>query len=158
MGRVLSEHIVRQAHAGDRAGRLSIMAAATQELRRTYYPKETGKGCISTPAGALVALERGRVVGTVEYVLECDHVYLQGIAVHPKYRRRGICRSLLAAANALARENGLNTVVLYVIEETGNVTIFERLGFNITRRVPAVGYVSPTGAPVTRVEMERRIE
>lgn len=96
-------------------------------------------------------------MGTAEYVIKDDHVYVQGVAVRSSCRRKGICRSLLAAAGELARKSNLRAVKLHVIEETGNVVIFEKLGFRVANRAVAPDYVGASGGVVTRVKMERQL-
>jgi hypothetical protein len=46
-------------------------------------------------------------------------------------------------------------LVVRIIEETGNVEVFRRLGFEVTDRAVSIGYVSPDGGPVVQVEMVR---
>ena len=94
-------------------------------------------------------------MGTAEYVLREDHVYVQGIAVHPSHRCTGVCRALLLELEKIARVEELMRLTLCVIEETGNVKVFERLGFNVVGFTSASRYISPSGVSVTRVDMKR---
>lgn len=149
--------VVRNIHEGEDEVRREIVQAATKELRRTYGPRENGEHCGGAPSGVLVALRGSTVIGTAEYMLREDHIYVQGIAVHPKYREMGVCRALLCKAEEMAKKEKLIALALCAIEETGNVQIFERLGFNVKRRVTAPNHVSPEGYQVTQVDMERRI-
>lgn len=96
-------------------------------------------------------------MGTAEYVVNDDHLYVQGVAVLPAYRGHGVCRALLDYAEEIARRGHLPTLRLCAIEETGNVAIFERLGFHVTGRAVAGNHVSPDGGPVTQVDMERTV-
>ena len=105
----------------------------------------------------LVAVKQNTVMGTAEYVIKHDHIYLQGIAVHPDHRRQGICRCLVVATEALARKVKVDTLKLCVIQETGNIEIFKQLGFSIISHAISQGYVNPDGGVVTQVEMERKI-
>ena len=97
------------------------------------------------------------LVGTAEYVHTDDHLYIQGVAVHPEYRRQGVCRALVRAAEKIAKDSNLVALALCAIEETGNVEIFKRLGFEVVNRAVARHYVDPAGGPVIQVDMERKI-
>lgn len=151
------EFVVREVHKTEQAARREIVEAATQELRRTYRPRENGGQCGSVPSGVLVALKGSMLVGTAEYVQKGDHVYIQGVAVHPEYRNQGVCRALVRAAEEIAKDNKLPALALCAIEETGNVGIFKKLGFEVTNRVVAPNHTSPGGGPVIQVDMERKI-
>lgn len=96
-------------------------------------------------------------MGTAEYMIADDHVYVQGVCVHPQYRGHGVCRSLILAVAEIARTVDLKAIAIHVIEETGNVAIFERLGFKVTSRAVAPDCVGPAESPVTLVKMERGI-
>ena len=134
-----------------------LVETATQQLRNIYHPCELGHHSQSLQTGKLVAVDGDTLVGTAEYIVRNTDLYIQGIAVHPKYRRQGVCRSLLTATEKLARVAKLEHLALSVIEETGNVMIFERLGFKIKQQALSSAYVSPRGDAVTQVDMTRRI-
>jgi predicted GNAT family acetyltransferase len=105
----------------------------------------------------LVALIASTLVGTAEYVQKADRVYVQGVAIHPEYRGRGICRALVRKAEEIARKVNVPVLALCAIEEAGNVQIFEKLGFRIMNHSVAPNHVSPAGDPVTQVDMEREV-
>jgi ribosomal protein S18 acetylase RimI-like enzyme len=104
-----------------------------------------------------VAVDGSVIAGTAEYVIGDDHLYLQGVAVRRDYRGLGVCRSLVTKAEELARNRSLRAVTLCAIEETGNVAIFERLGFQVRNRVVASDYLSVEGNAVTQVDLVREI-
>lgn len=153
----MTEFIVREARESEEAARRVIVDAATLELRRTYRPRENENKCGDEPNDVLVALKESVLVGTAEYIRRQDHIYIQGIAVHPEYRAQGVCRALVLAARRIAKQNNLAALTLCAIEETGNVEIFERLGFKITSHAAALNHVNPEGGTVTQVEMEQKI-
>lgn len=154
----MANFIVRAIRATEESARRDIVTSATRELRRIYRPRESADQCAGTPSGVLVAVEGGTLVGTAEYVRKTACLYIQGVAVHPDYRGRGICRALVDAAEAIAYEAQLTTLALCAIEETGNVEVFGKLGFRVTSRAVAPNHVSPGGGPVTQVDMERAIQ
>jgi ribosomal protein S18 acetylase RimI-like enzyme len=89
------------------------------------------------PDAHLVAEAAGRVVGYVRlkaptHLPENAHVVqVQGLAVHPDARRRGIAAMLLAAAEQRARDRGLRKLSLRVLSTNqGAISLYERLGFS----------------------------
>jgi len=95
------------------------------------------------------------VLGTAEYVAKGENIYIQGVAVDPNYLRCGVCASLIEAIEAFARDAKFEKLTLCAIEETGNVAIFEKLGFRVRNRMISPSYESPRGGAVTEVEMEK---
>ena len=134
-----------------------IQELATRELRTKYIPRKPRENSKTSKGAVLVALKDDLVVGVAEYFQNDDFLYIQGIAVHPDHRERGACRSILHRAEEIATLRHLSGLSLSTIKETGNVEIFERLGFKVVSCVIATDYVSPSGEPVIQVNMERRI-
>ena len=98
----------------------------------------------STPEALtkLVALNNRHIVGVVEYVEKNDHIYFQGLAVEPSRHRQGIARALITRLEKLCTERDLQKLALATIEETGNVQVFERLGFGVVEREQTDQYES----------------
>lgn len=78
----------------------------------------------------IVALEQGQIVGTAQYADHGDHFHILGLAVHPAGRRCGITRQMIDWIEQRAAEARRLTIALDTIAETGNVGVFERLGFS----------------------------
>jgi ribosomal protein S18 acetylase RimI-like enzyme len=137
---------VRDAQPGDEPAIARVTESAIATLRAVYRPSAAAiarRGASS--ARRLVAIDGDdALVGTLEH----DAGHVVGLFVHGEHRRHGVARELLAAIGGRAS--------LYTIRETGNVTIFERLGFRVVRERPAVDYV-PVGSHATlhEVYMER---
>jgi N-acetylglutamate synthase-like GNAT family acetyltransferase len=153
----MKELLIREVREGDDAARREIIEAATAELRNTYRPDGNAVRCTGTPVDVLVALKNNIVVGTTEYIRKDRQLYVQGVAVHPDYRSRGVCRALLLSIEEIAKAKKLAAVALCVIEETGNAEIFKNLGFKVTNRAIAQNYVSRSGGRVTQLRMERYV-
>jgi ribosomal protein S18 acetylase RimI-like enzyme len=88
------------------------------------------------PEAHLVAELNGSVVGYIRikaptHLPENAHVMqVQGLAVHPSARRRGIAAMLLTAAVQRTRERGARKLTLRVLStNTGAIALYERLGF-----------------------------
>ncbi|HUS33153.1 MAG TPA: GNAT family N-acetyltransferase [Kofleriaceae bacterium] len=131
---------VRPAQRADDHAVAAVSESALRTLRRVYRP---------TPAALarkrdlailprLVAVVEDAVVGTVEYVAGEDRLHLMGLFVAETYRRQGVARALVDELAILARGRPLS---LNTIRETGNVPIFERLGFVVAAESLAVDFV-----------------
>lgn len=93
-------------------------------------------GDASPPQACLVAEADGNVAGYLRLgpatpLPENAHVLaVQGLAVHPAARRRGVAAALLTAAAARARERGARKLTLRVLGSNGPaLALYERLGF-----------------------------
>lgn len=108
---------VRTADDGDRAA----WAAMRNRLWDDFDPAEleaelAGLAALETPYATLVAEADGRLVGFAEVSVRSvaegcppgPAAYLEGIWVEPGHRRGGVASALLAAAEAWARDRGLD--------------------------------------------------
>lgn len=93
-------------------------------------------GAENPPEAHLVAELDGNVVGYIRLkpptrLPENAHVMqVQGLAVHPSARRRGIAATLLTEAMQRLRERGARKLTLRVLStNTGAIALYERLGF-----------------------------
>jgi GNAT superfamily N-acetyltransferase len=103
-------------------------------------------------AGVEVAGE-GLVAAVLWEEKDGDALYLGRLGVLPGWRRRGLARALVLAAEAEARRRGLARVTLsvrLVLED--NRRLFESCGFVETARTCHPGYAEPTSAT-----MEKRL-
>ena len=105
----------------------------------------------------LVAEIGGQIIGTITYGVQSDRSHLRGLAVDAGWRRTGVARALIDYVGNLARTEGLRALSLFTIKQTGNVPIFERLGFDGVREEPATWAVSDSGGELTNVFMERPV-
>ena len=150
---------VREASPKDSAQLRELGAAALQILRRTYRPNAARlaqRGGRRRGGTQLVAVEGGRVVGTVTCDDRGGEVHLRNLAVDPGHQRRGVARQLIETAHERALELGRGCLTVETIRETGNVEIFERLGFDVVRERPSQLMEASGGRPVTDVLLRRR--
>ena len=135
--------VVRPAQRGDEPAIAEVSTSALATLREVYRP---------TPAAIsrkhalallprLVAVVEEQLVGTVEYVLGEERLHLMGLFVAASHRQIGVARALVEELAKLADNRPLS---LNTIRETGNVPIFERLGFAIVREAPARDVIGKT--------------
>lgn len=103
--------------------------------------------------GGMAVEVAGTLVGVILWTPKEDGLWLARLAVAPEWRRRGIARALLAAAEAEARRRGLGHLRLgtrLVLE--GNRRLFASCGFRETTLHAHPGYAEPTW-----VTMEKRL-
>ena len=108
------------------------VAAATDESVKRTYKKMNGDNRYCT----YVAAVDGKIVGfiTLVEVLSFDdpegYLKLNGIAVLPEYRRRGIGTQLILRAEQAARERGVSSVgFASTFRREKNYPLYESLGY-----------------------------
>ena len=102
----------------------------------------------------VVAERDGQIVGTATYSVQSDRLHVRGLAVATPHRRTGVARAIVDHFSQLARSRGLRALSLYTIAQTGNVAVFERLGFLTIREEPADWAESDSYPELTDVYLE----
>ncbi len=150
---------VRHATPEDIEAAQEVAALATETLRETYrlVASPPSDGSPRPALTRLVAEIKGRIVGTVQYGVKGSRLHFIGLMVHPDHRRRGVARAILESLAGTARDLGLTHLSLYTIRETGNVPIFERMGFTVIHEETADWAQSDRFDILTDVYMERLI-
>ena len=120
----------------------AIAKAAFSELRSVYSPTKTAIANKQDSTAYVVAKMGQTVVGTLQYFDEGDRIYVFDVAVDANYRRQGIARRLIDFVSDTARNLGHKIVSTRTIRETGNVEIFEKLGFHVVKEETAKWCVS----------------
>jgi len=150
---------VRAARPDEETAARAVAAAAFETQRTVYRPSAEAIAHASQLAlERLVALAGGELVGTARWGIEGDRLRVIGLAVLPGHRRRGIARALVEELAGIARDSGCSALALYTVVQTGNVAVFERLGFAVVHEEPATDAISPTGQPLTEAYLERVVE
>jgi GNAT superfamily N-acetyltransferase len=80
-----------------------------------------------------------------------------GLGVHEDFRLKGIARSIIDHIIDLTNTKECISLRLFTIKETGNVPIFERIGFEIVSEQQDGLCEGLNGERVTDVEMELRL-
>ncbi len=143
---------------GEAAGRVSDEAFAA--VRRIYHPSpaaHTNLLAITPALERLVAEDGGQIVGTVRFGIFDACLRVIGLAVLPQFQRRGVARALIAELARLARDEGCRALALYTVTKTGNVAVFERLGFDVVSERPGHYSISADGEPLTEAYMEQTL-
>jgi ribosomal protein S18 acetylase RimI-like enzyme len=93
------------------------------------YEQRVAQGQVS------VASEASEVIGLIVLVQEPDHLLIENVAVAPEHQGKGVGRALLAFAEGVAREAGIQTLRLYThAAMTENLALYPRLGYRETER------------------------
>jgi len=106
----------------------------------------------------LVAEIGGVIIGTLQHAQHQEHVHIIGLAVHPEFQRRGVARALVREVVARAPTLDRDVVVVDTIRETGNVAVFERMGFRTYSEEVARWCASDDFGVVHEVKLELRCD
>ena len=150
--------LVRALTIDDKTGIQEVANSSLKDLRKIYRPEpETIVHSLNPLAerSRLVALIDGQIIGTTEYVLKSPCVHVIGLGVLPEFRHRGVARHLLQHMEHIARQHSFSKLSLCTVCQTGNVPIFERLGFTVIKLYPDQRSESVTGEPLTEAYMEK---
>jgi len=131
------EGLERKAFSGDRLSRRSLRAF----VRAPHRPVILALDETGLAGYALVLLPRGGRIAR-----------LYSIAVDPERSRRGVGRTLIAAAQTFALEQGRKALRLEVREDNhAALALYERLGY---RRLGRYQDYYDDGAPALRLEKQ----
>jgi len=126
--------IVRPIVPEDSDGIRRVSESATATLRETYRPNQKAlenQRRFASQLNRLVALVEGEIAGTTQFYRDGKALRIIGLFVHSEYRRRGVARALVGAVADIARTQGVDLLVTRTVKETGNVPIFEKMGFEV---------------------------
>lgn len=138
--------------SADHPNAVTIVAAAARDveiikrLTRSAYGKWVpliGREPLPMTVDYAVALQshrfdllvdRKRVVGLIETVLQDRYLLIVNVAVEPGSQGRGFGRRLVAHAESLASASGLESVRLYTnIRFVENIRLYASLGYEVER-------------------------
>jgi N-acetylglutamate synthase-like GNAT family acetyltransferase len=135
-----------------------IRTFATSKLRAIYtpIPSENNSAAPSEfPFTSIVALNDANVVvGTADYMINTPSVFIQGIAVATTYRCRGVARTMLNHIEMLAAKSRLSSLQIKTIQETGNVGIFQRMGFHVIGAQKSERFIGTNGQVVNEITLQ----
>ena len=109
--------------------------------------------------GGVVAAAAGTVVGSVLWTGQDGVLHEARLAVAPAWRRRGIARALVAAAEAAAHAAGLRRLRLSTrLVLVDNQRLFAACGFVETTRSAHPGFAQPTSVNMEKALAHRCFE
>ena len=139
---------IRRATTDDIAAMVALVNAAFDSEPFRTRPRTTEQDLprIMRESVFLLAMQDGRIVGSLRIKLNGTSAYFGMLAVDPTLQRSGIGQALLAAAEDFCRASGCTEATL----STGDfnlrlVAYYGRLGYRETHREPA-----PPDAPFSR--------
>jgi len=103
----------------------------------------------------LVATLGDAVVGAASLAHRGERTHLLGLYVDPDYKGFGVAGRLVEAVTRLARQRGAKCLTLATLRETGNVPLFERLGFEVVEEHETRIVQGAAGAAMREACMER---
>ena len=146
------EIVIRPAMPAEAEVLLDVMRRAFAEYRGVLRPESSV--FIETVAvigeklaggGGFLALENAGPVGCIIAEEKDGRGYLGRLAVEPSLRRQGLARRLMLAGEGFARARGLKVAEVQVrIALTGNIALFQALGYRETDRRSHPGFAEPT--------------
>lgn len=152
---------VREPKPEDQEALEAIRSSATNKLRETYRPNQDAlriKEALGNSEECLVAEFDGRLAGTLRYYVGQDKLALLGLGVSENYRRKGIAKVLIQGLVLIARKMELPKLSLWCVKETGNVEIFQKLGFAPVEEKNSELFESDKHDVLTEVRMELVID
>jgi predicted N-acetyltransferase YhbS len=153
--------VIRVATKEDEAVAQRIADEAFATVRSVYRPSPKAAAnlaAISPELERLVAEDGERIVGTVRFHVLDGRLRVLALAVLPQCRRRGVARALVNRLMVVAKDRECSALTLYTVSETGNVPIFERLGFKLICAQPDTHSISTSGEPLNEAYMERNVD
>ncbi len=151
---------MRTAVPDDEDGVARISASATAALRQIYRPNQKAlehRSQISRRLQRLVAIYQGRLAGMAQCYADGDAMHIVELAVDSDFRRRGVARALVSRITELARERGLACIVTRTVVQTGNVSVFKALGFEVLSEYPDEYSENEEGMELTEAELRMSI-
>ncbi|WP_257976619.1 GNAT family N-acetyltransferase, partial [Vibrio parahaemolyticus] len=114
---------------------LSLSNTSFSELRKIYRPTSEAQRNQASSTNEWTCLGyylNHQLVGIIKVKLSGKTLNLSTLAVMPEYRKKGVARSLILEAERMSNAGLLS---VWCVEQTGNVEIFEALGFKVAERI-----------------------
>ncbi len=116
----------------------ALFAVETVCFGDRRYTRETIAWILDDVRAATIVDDRDGIVGSIMVQVERDASRVISVAVLPDWRRQGIGRSLMTAAEEFARGRGAGTIRLEVgVDNAPAVEFYKTLGYRIDGVLPA---------------------
>lgn len=148
---------IREFNPSDDEGVRTVAREAHSFLRKTYRRKKTASAEPAASFTRLVAVADGGIVGTATYEVRNGGLYFGSLGVLETHRRRGVTREIVQHLEKTAAGLGLPKLSCSTIEETGNIIVFEKLGFKQVSKTFTDRHESPDGHRLHEVYLEKEI-
>ncbi|MDF4972384.1 GNAT family N-acetyltransferase [Vibrio parahaemolyticus] len=134
----------------------SLTKIAFDELRTVYKPTELARKQKSQSSETWESFGYflgKNLAGCLEAKITNEVMNVRSLAVAKDYRRQGIARKLIDGV--LSEFTAVKTISVWCVEQTGNVTVFEQLGFKVTQRLCSELFELPDGSKAVEVNLTR---
>ena len=148
--------MIKQVNLSD-ASVLLLSRKCFDELRKIYKPTEEAKRNKSKSSDDWTCYGyfiNDELAGVIDVKLQDNELQLSSLAIEPKYRRNGFSRKLIAGAASYY--SGINILSVWCVEQTGNVAIFEALGFSVVERLESELFEVVDGSKAIEVQLKQR--
>ncbi len=106
----------------------------TEAQRRENFDNFFDRSISIEEDASLLLYDKDQVVGFMKINIYDIGGFVNGIGIHPDYRKRGLAKKLMTASLVRAAENRMENVVLEVdIENSQAIALYEKLGFKRKR-------------------------
>ena len=151
--------MIKQQISGTDHSLLSLSNTSFSELRKIYLPTSKAQRNQASSTDEWICLGYyldHKLVGLIKVKLSGKTLNLSTLAVMPECRKRGVARSLILEAERMFSNAGLLSV--WCVEQTGNVEIFEALGFKVAERIESDIFelVDSSNVKAIEVRLERQ--
>lgn len=130
----------------------SLSRDCFHELRAIYSPNKTAKPTSGKDEWVTYAyFVDAKAVACIKVKSTNSELQLSGLAVERASRKQGIARRLIAALCELY--DSVNCLSVWCVQETGNVVVFEALGFEVLQSEESTLFSLNNGNPATEVKL-----
>ena len=99
-------------------------------------PKMLRRQMEENPEGFIGAYDGDRLVGAVIATYDGRKGWINRLAVHPAYRRRGVATALVKAAEEVLIRKGALVIAALILEDNKpSLNLFKKLGYEVGRGV-----------------------
>ncbi len=104
-------------------------------LQRNPQPMDDDYSVLIAAGEVTVRCEEGQILGVLVCQQREDHLLVRTVGIRPDRQRLGLGSELMRYAETIAAEHGWRVLRLYTNEVmTGNVELYQRLGYSETHR------------------------
>jgi len=148
--------MIKQVNANDQSV-ATLSQSCFNKLSEIYKPTEKAKRNKAKNHNDWTCFgfyHNERLVGVVEVKLLDLDLQISSLAVNSAYRRQGIARRLIEFA--ISRFNGLRTISVWCVQQTGNVSIFNALGFQVVQEFESDYFELVDGSQAIEVQLKKQ--
>ena len=102
----------------------------TEEQRRENFEDFFDRKKPMVDDASIVLMNREEIVGFMKINIYSDSGFVNGVGIHPDYRRRGLGRAMMKASLVRAKQSDMQSVTLEVdVENKGAIELYKQVDF-----------------------------